>query len=728
MQREVPRGSPIARPHPTTSPRLPLIERRVRPDDWVAPSDGLPGEASVEVLVPVHNEWHVVRPCLEALDRFTQRPLACITVLDDGSDAFVAARLAEWTAARGVCLRRVMRNDEAQGFVRNANRGLAASGADVVVLLNSDTLVTPGWLLRLLRALEADPRAAAAMPMSNQASFHSLAIPMGWNVFEYAADLAARGPHEPFDAVTVGGFCVAFRRTALDDVGLFDEAFGRGYGEESDWCMRARAAGWRSLAVPDAFVYHRGRVSFKDHKARTFRDHNYKLFMARWARDYQRAMREYHEADALAPLRERHVRMTAPSSPPVVSAWIDRAKTGGAVYATTEAARYVRDQGGLTRLGKLVRRRGLLRSRTSRHPMPRGCSGGRRPRVTYVLEKFSISGGVLSVVQLVNRLTLLGWDAKIVTHHDHDQTHLDDFMLYHHPYVFPSSDEMIAHFPESDVIVATLWSTAEKIARVVREVRPQAVPWAFVQDDETRFFAEHDARGRQRVIDGYAAVPNRIVKSTWLGDLLAERGFDSHKVPLGMDLDVYYPERGVGDRPPHVIGMTRPRTPRRGHERMLSVFTRLARRRPDVRITLFGCPNLPEYGPVDFPHEDLGVVPPERLRALYSEAAVLVDLSDFQGFGRLGLEAMACGCATVLTNRGGINEYLRDGENALGVDPFDEEAALAAIERLLDDPSLRGRLVEAGLATARRFDCDVEARETSRLFAESLGLDAAGIA
>ncbi len=705
----------------------PMIEMNVRPEDWAVVPKCDSDVARIEVLVPVLNEWHVVRPCLDALDRFTQRSVTRITVLDDGSDAFVAGRIRAWAEAPGACERRVLRNAEPTGFVRNANRGFAASDADVVVLLNSDTLVTPGWLLRLLAALATDERIGCAMPMSNEASFHSLAVPMGWSVFQYAKDLGERGPHEPFDAVTVGGFCVAFRRAALEDVGVFDEAFGRGYGEESDWCMRARSKGWRSVGVPDAFVYHRGRVSFKDYKANTFREHNYPIFMKRWSRDYQRARRTYHEADALKPLRERYVRMTPPSSPPVLSAWIDRVKTGGPMYATTEAARFVRDQGGVSRIGALIRGRGLLRSRTSRHAMPQGCVSTTRPRVTYVLEKFSISGGVLSVVQLVNRLALLGWDAKIVTHHDHDQEHLDAFMLYHHPYVFPSSDEMVASFPASDIIVATLWSTAEKVARVVRKSQPNAVPWYFIQDDETKFFAERDGKGRQRVLDSYAAIGHRIVKSEWLGGVLAERGFESHKIPLGMDLDVYYPERGIASRAAHVVGMTRPRTPRRGFERLLAIFAQLKQRRPDVRLTLFGCPNLVDYD-VPFEHEDLGIATQPALRSLYSDASVLVDVSDFQGFGRLGLEAMACGCATVLTNRGGINEYLRHEENALAVDPFDEAAVLASVERLLDDEPLRARLVEGGLATVGRFDCEREARATSRAFAESLGRDPDSIA
>src|SRR4029453_6204482 len=139
----------------------------------------------------------------------------------DASDAFTSARLADFAAgAKGMQVR-ILRNDAALGFVRNAHRGRAESNGDLTVLLNSDTLLTPGWLPQLVGAALADPRIAAVMPMSNEASFHSLDVPMGWNVFQYAAALAARGG-APFGAVTASGFCLLFSRAALADVGLFD--------------------------------------------------------------------------------------------------------------------------------------------------------------------------------------------------------------------------------------------------------------------------------------------------------------------------------------------------------------------------------------------------------------------------------------------------------------------------------------------------------------------------
>jgi len=360
-------------------------------------------------------------------------------------------------------------------------------------------------------------------------------------------------------------------------------------------------------------------------------------------------------------------------------------------------------------------------------PLPRGFISERRPRVTYVLEKFSLSGGVLSVVQLVNRLQLLGWDAKIATHHDHAQDHLRAYTLYHEPYVFPTAEDMIRRFPPSDVVVATLWSTAPKVHRIVTETLPGAVPWYFVQDDETRFFPLFDRSARQAVLDGYELIPNRIVKSVWLREVLRARGVASVQVPLGLDLDSFYDERPGVLRPPRVVGMARPAIPRRGFPALAAAFREIARRRPDVELALFGSAELATRG-LDFPFVDLGPLPNDRMRAVYNGACVYLDTSEFQGFGRPALEAMACGCATVLGREGGVSEYARDGENCLLIDPADRDGAVAAVLRLLDDGALRARLVAAGAATAQRFDCDAEARATSRLFAASIGVEPDAIA
>lgn len=699
-----------------------MIRMRVNAEETlpiVLPSS--PGALSVDIVIPVHNEWHVLRPCLESVEAFTNYPNARIVILDDGSDEFVRERIERFAAGPRRMPVVVKRNETALGFVQNANRGFRETDGDLVALLNSDTVVTPAWLVRLVNAISSDPRIACVMPMSNQCSFHSVDVPMGWNIFQYSADLGRRMQRTCFDAVTVGGFCLLMRREALEDVGLYDEIYGRGYGEESDWCMRARRRGWKVTGAEDVFVYHRGKVSFKTFKDETFREGNYQTFMSRYGAEYSAAMSQYQRRNALGPVRNAYVRMESPSAPPVLSAFVDRMRQGGPGHAVTEAGRYVRDHGGARQIPSLVRQRGLVRSRHSRHPMPKGMQSRQRPRVTYVLEKFAIAGGVLSIVQLVNRLQLLGWDAKIATHHDHDQSRLDAYMLYHHPYVFPTLESLVENFPASDVVVASLWSTAATVDRIVKRM-PSAVPWYFIQDDERNFFHELDHAGQQRVVESWGLIPNRIVKSQWLRSQIAAFGHEAHIVPVGFDQDSFYCHTDPAKRPLRILAMVRPRTPRRGFERTVRTMAKLKQARPDVEIALFGCENLADYR-LPFEHTDLGEIPNERLRAVYNTAAIVVDLSDYQALGRIGLEGMACGAATVLTKFGGITEYIRDGVNTLAVDPDDEASVVNAVLRLVDDPALRSRLVVEGIRTVERFSCDVEARTTSALFAASLGYE-----
>jgi glycosyltransferase involved in cell wall biosynthesis len=92
---------------------------------------------------------------------------------------------------------------------------------------------------------------------------------------------------------------------------------------------------------------------------------------------------------------------------------------------------------------------------------------------------------------------------------------------------------------------------------------------------------------------------------------------------------------------------------------------------------------------------------------LISSAHVLVDASRWQGFGRPGLEAMACGTVPVLTNAGGVHEYARDGENCLMMESGDPASGAEAVLGLLSDEDLYMRLAEDGLATAPGFSHEI---------------------
>lgn len=218
----------------------------------------------MEVLIPVFNAFECTVKCLESVRRTTGQ--ARVTVVDDASDdSRVRSWLEEWAASSD--RHTLIRNDPNLGFAATANLGISAIEGDVA-LLNSDTRVTRGWLEALARCLASDPRIATATPWSNNGeivSFPEFCVANPPPADADAIAAAARqckGANYP-DLPTAVGFCMAISRAAVNRVGLFDaETFGRGYGEENDFSMRAAAIGMRNVLCDDAYVVHIGGQSF----------------------------------------------------------------------------------------------------------------------------------------------------------------------------------------------------------------------------------------------------------------------------------------------------------------------------------------------------------------------------------------------------------------------------------------------------------------------------------
>jgi len=335
-------------------------------------------------------------------------------------------------------------------------------------------------------------------------------------------------------------------------------------------------------------------------------------------------------------------------------------------------------------------------------------------RVTYVLPQLRLSGGALVVTELANELRLLGADARIATIEDRQDVYRTRFL--DRPMVFGDPETMIRELPDADLLVATHWSTAAWVRRLVDAGRAEHAAY-LVQDYEAWFYPPNEMATRARVKQTYELIPHKIVTSGWLADLLAQDGYAVHTIPPGLDLEVFYP-RPVESRPrPIVLAMARPRTPRRGFDTVVAALAKVHEAMPDVEIVLFG-ENLGEMA-LPFPYRGEGVITDqEQLALLYSEATVHLDASDFQAFGKAALEAMACGTPSVLTSVGGVNEYAHDQENCLLVEPRDPDATASAILMLLAETSLLRRLREGGLATVVDYSTKRKARQTLALFEE----------
>ncbi|WP_178106869.1 glycosyltransferase [Pseudomonas mangiferae] len=228
----------------------------------------------VVVVVPVYSGLEQTLACLDSV--FADEPKRVrrrVLVVNDASpDPDLARAIREQATAGRFAL---VEHQTNLGFPSAVNRALdyvehepGWSGADVV-LLNADTRVAAGWLDKLHGASQSRPRVGTVTPFSNNASICSVPFAEGCEVdssldvghLDAAAERA--NPGHVVELPTGVGFCLYIRRECLAAVGRFDvAAFGRGYGEETDFCRRAYQAGFLHLLACDTYVYHEGQVSF----------------------------------------------------------------------------------------------------------------------------------------------------------------------------------------------------------------------------------------------------------------------------------------------------------------------------------------------------------------------------------------------------------------------------------------------------------------------------------
>jgi GT2 family glycosyltransferase len=218
-----------------------------------------------DVIVPVYRDTEMTVRCLRSVLEHGGSSLRSLMVVVDVSpepdmgEALASLALSDERM-------RVIHNEHNMGFVATCNRGLAERRGDAV-LLNSDTIVTPGWLCELAAVVHSDDHTACASPLSNNATFFS--VPEF--ALETPADridcenvrAACAGLPRWTEMPTAHGFCLYMRGEALDRVGHLDPIFSPGYEEENDWVMRAQAKGFVAKRANRAFVYHLGSQSFR---------------------------------------------------------------------------------------------------------------------------------------------------------------------------------------------------------------------------------------------------------------------------------------------------------------------------------------------------------------------------------------------------------------------------------------------------------------------------------
>ncbi len=314
-------------------------------------------------------------------------------------------------------------------------------------------------------------------------------------------------------------------------------------------------------------------------------------------------------------------------------------------------------------------------------PVP-GMAERERLRLAMVIPPFARgSGGHNTLFQIFSRLERRGHSCSVWLADYHNQMRevwpavlrhdINEFFASFQGPVYKGFDQ----WQGADVVMATGWQTVHAALRL-DQCRARAY---VVNDHEPEFFAS----STERVLaeDTYRHDLHCIAASPWLRDLLIERyGASADAFQLGVEQEIYQP-RPVERRTDTVVYYARHSTARRAVPIGLLALTELHRKRPDLRIVLFGSPDIMYAA---FPYESMGVLSPMQLSWLYSEATVGLCLS-LTNFSLMPKEMLACGLPCV--ELAGVSAESIFGEDGpLELASLDPRAIADALELLLDDP------------------------------------------
>lgn len=238
----------------------------------------------VSIVIPLYGQKEAFARCLESLDK-------ChvlweeVIVVDNASPDGAAEEVGKRPGVR------IIQNPKNEGFARACNQGAEKAQGDVLLFLNSDTIVPAHGLKRLVEGLISSPTVGAAGPYSNNVGHFQQIEPFYSDRSQielFAEDFAKFGPQDREVDMLVG-FCLAIRRSTFNDLGGFDESFGVGTFEDNDLCYRLRRNGYRLLLCGKSYVHHEGSLSLREvaPDVRQLLQDNERRYVEKWIEDLE---------------------------------------------------------------------------------------------------------------------------------------------------------------------------------------------------------------------------------------------------------------------------------------------------------------------------------------------------------------------------------------------------------------------------------------------------------
>lgn len=214
----------------------------------------------VSIIIPTYNQRDYVLQCVSSIEKHTPAPYEIIVVDNASQDGTADALLHKGGMVRVAAL------EKNRGFAGGVNQGLMMAKGRHIVVLNNDTLVTPGWLENMMTCLNSDPQIGVVGPVTNYiGGDQQIEVPYREveEMWSFAASHNRPDPEKHRVTDRLVGFCWLFSRDLFERAGYLDEGYAVGNFEDDDWIIRVRMLGYRLAVAGDAFIHHFGSVSMK---------------------------------------------------------------------------------------------------------------------------------------------------------------------------------------------------------------------------------------------------------------------------------------------------------------------------------------------------------------------------------------------------------------------------------------------------------------------------------
>ncbi|MBN2588958.1 MAG: glycosyltransferase [Sedimentisphaerales bacterium] len=246
-------------------------------------------DKKVTIVIPIYNAYECLEKLLESIYLNSDISFEIIAIDDKSTDTRIIPLIQKYSQQHKNFS--VLYNKENLGFVKSVNRGIKNAENTDVLIINSDVEVPSNWLSRMFHPIWSMEKIASVTPISNSATIMSFPKTSYNNLFgrmslqEIDDEFQKLNPDSDIyiETPTGHGFCMAMSKTSIDQLGLFDElAFGKGYGEENDWCQRAQSQGFKNLITTNLYVYHKETASFEHASKNDYIRKNLKVIQNRY--------------------------------------------------------------------------------------------------------------------------------------------------------------------------------------------------------------------------------------------------------------------------------------------------------------------------------------------------------------------------------------------------------------------------------------------------------------